>query len=44
VWGEGKSRSLRWLRAAPTALAIPFPVDPALTGWANVWRAYGAGE
>ena len=28
---------------APMALANVFPLRfPALTGWANVWRAYGA--
>ncbi len=30
--------------AAPTALDCRLPVHPALPGWANSFRAYGAGE
>jgi hypothetical protein len=30
--------------AAPTALDCLFTVHPALPGWANSFRAYGAGE
>ena len=30
------------LGAAPTALGIVLLAYPALAGWANFWRAYGA--
>ncbi len=36
-------RDFFWSGAAPTALENSLGhVNPALTGWANVWRAYGA--
>jgi hypothetical protein len=43
-YGENYSARVSLKCAAPTALGKRLAGLPALTGWANVWRAYGAQE
>jgi hypothetical protein len=42
--GGGRRISGRGDGVAPTALGLSSELFPALTGWANFCRAYGAGE
>jgi hypothetical protein len=39
---EEGAKSVPLLSAAPTALEFFLPISPALPGWANLYRAYGA--